>query len=104
MVTQATAISTVSNFISECKRAGLSFYKVMIFGSVAKNQITEWSDIDLLLVSDQFTENIFENLKLYSKINIRFPIIETHPYPTKYYLEGDEFLSKISGEGIEIKA
>ena len=103
MVTQSTAITLVKTFVDECKKIGLSFNKVMIFGSAAKNEMTEWSDIDLLLVSDQFTANIFENLKLYSKVNIRYPIIETHPYPTKYYLEGDEFLKKISFEGIEIE-
>ncbi len=103
MVTKTTAINLVKTFVSECNKAGLSFNKVMIFGSVAKGENTELSDIDLLLVSDQFTSNIFDNLKLYSKINIRYPIIETHPYPTNYYLEGDEFLNRINYEGIEIR-
>ena len=60
------------------------------------------SVIDLLLISDQFNENVFDNLKLYSKINIKYPLIETHPYPTKYYYEGDAFIKEISKDGIEI--
>lgn len=80
----------------------LTFYKVLLFGSAAKDIMHEWSDIDLLLISDQFGENIFENLKLYSKINIKYPIIETHPYPTKYYLEGEDFLNEICKKSIEI--
>lgn len=90
------------SFVEECTQSGLSFRKVILFGSAAKDKTHEWSDIDLLMVSDQFGSNVFENLKLYSKINIRYPVIETHPYPTHYYEMGDDFIQKISEEGIEI--
>lgn len=103
MVTREIAINTAKSFIQECKLNGLSFYKVLIFGSVAQDRIHEWSDIDLLLVSDQFGDNIFENLKMYSKINIRYPIIETHPYPTNYFKNGDGFIDEIMKGSIEIK-
>lgn len=102
MVTRESAINTAKSFIDECKLNGLVFRKVLIFGSVAKNTMHEWSDIDLLLVSDQFSENIFENLKMYSKINIRYPIIETHPYPTSYFVEGDGFIKEAIENSIEI--
>jgi predicted nucleotidyltransferase len=102
MVTREGAINTAKSFVRECKLNGLSFYKVFIFGSVAKDKIHEWSDIDLLLVSDQFGDNIFENLKMYSKINIRYPIIETHPFPTNYFKKGDSFIDEIVKESIEI--
>jgi len=102
MATRESAVNTVKSFVKECKIQGLSFYKVLIFGSVAKGNSHEWSDIDLLLVSDQFGDNIFDNLKLYSKINIKYPIIETHPYPTDYYKEGDSFIQEIEKNSIEI--
>jgi len=102
MVNRETAINTAKSFVDDCKKNGLSFYKVLLFGSFARNNIHEWSDIDLLLVSDQFSDNIFENLKLFSKVNIKYPIIETHPYPTYYYLQGDDFLNEIKTESIEI--
>ncbi|MCK4662268.1 MAG: nucleotidyltransferase domain-containing protein [Bacteroidales bacterium] len=102
MVNRETAINTAKLFINECRNNGLNFYKVLLFGSAAKNQTHEYSDIDLLLISDRFNENIFDNLKLYSKINIKYPLIETHPYPKKYYLQGDDFINKIKKEGIEI--
>ncbi len=102
MVTRENAISTARSFVNDCQSNGLIFHKVFLFGSVVKNTTHEWSDIDLLLISDQFSDNVFENLKLYSKINIKYPIIETHPYPTKYYYEGDDFIKEISKECIEI--
>jgi predicted nucleotidyltransferase len=102
MVTRESAIKTARLFINDCQSNGLTFHKVLLFGSAAKNMTHEWSDIDLLLISDQFSDNVFENLKLYSKINIKYPAIETHPYPTKYYNEGDEFIKEITKESIEI--
>jgi predicted nucleotidyltransferase len=102
MVTREIAINTAKSFVHDCKIAGLTFYKVFIFGSVAKGTLHEWSDIDLLLISDQFNDNIFDNLKLYSKINIKYPIIETHPFPTNFYLDGDSFIEEIVKESIEI--
>jgi uncharacterized protein len=102
MVTRETAINTAKSFIKDCKLSGLTFYKVFIFGSVAKGNMHEWSDIDLLLISDQFSENVFDNLKLYSKINVKYPIIETHPYPTNYYKNGDSFIEQVTRESIEL--
>ncbi len=102
MVTRESAINTAKSFVDDCQSNGLTFRKVLLFGSAAKNISHEWSDIDLLLVSDQFSDNVFENLNLYAKINIKYPAIETHPYPTKYYYEGDDFIKEISKESIEI--
>jgi predicted nucleotidyltransferase len=102
MVTTETALKTARSFVNECQSSGLTFHKVLLFGSVAKGLAHEWSDIDLLLVSDQFGDNIFDNLKLYSKINIKYPIIETHPYPTLKYMDGDDFIKEISKDSIEI--
>jgi predicted nucleotidyltransferase len=102
MLTKETAINIVKSFLSECNSNGLFFNKVYIFGSIAKGDIHEWSDIDLLLVSDKFSDNVFENLKLYSAINIKYPVIETHPYPLNYYYEGDSFIDEIMAGSIEI--
>ena len=103
MVNREAAIKTVRSFIEECKFNGLTFYKVFIFGSVAKGTYHEWSDIDLILISNQFTDNIFDNLKLYSKVNIKYPIIETHPFPTDYFLMGDPFIDEVLKDSIEIE-
>ena len=103
MVNREAAIKTAKTFIKECQTAGLEFYRVLLFGSYAKNKIDDSSDIDLLLISDQFTNNVFDNLKLYSKINIKFPIIETHPYSTSHYLSGDDFINEIEKESIVIE-
>jgi predicted nucleotidyltransferase len=102
MVDQSAAIETARAFINECQATGLHFDRVLLFGSSAWGNTHNGSDIDLLMVSKQFTDNIFENLKLYSKINIRYPIIETHPYPEDYFNHGDDFILSILDHSIEI--
>jgi predicted nucleotidyltransferase len=102
MAPREYAIKIATEFVNECRAKGLFFYKVFLFGSYAKGDEKEHSDIDLILISDQFNNNVFDNLKLYSDINIRFPIIETHPYPKNDYLEGNEFINEIEKESIVI--
>ncbi len=102
MISREIAINTAKSFIKDCKSNGLEFHKVLLFGSFAKNEAHNWSDIDLLLISDQFGDNVFDNLKLYSKVNIKYPIIETHPYPTYIYLEGDDYIKEISKDVLKL--
>ncbi len=102
MVSKETAINIARSFVNECRLNGLNFYKVLLFGSFAKGDIHESSDIDLLVISDQFTDNIFDNIRMFAKANIKFPIIEVHPYPTSYYLSGDDFIKEIENESLVI--
>ena len=102
MVNQQTAITTVRAFVQDCKAIGMTFDKVMLFGSHARGMAHEDSDIDLLLISKKFSDDIFANLKQYSKVNIRYPLVETHPYSFSRFVAGDEFLEQITREGIEI--
>ncbi|MDP2362456.1 MAG: nucleotidyltransferase domain-containing protein [Ignavibacteria bacterium] len=102
MLNKATAIEQVKNFLNDLKNIGLELNKAILFGSSARDEMNEWSDIDLMLVSDKFTLNVFENIRLYSKINVKYPDIDTHPYPTDYFMSSDPFIEEIKRTGIEI--
>jgi len=102
MAEKEFAITTAKAFIKDCNATGLFFDKVFLFGSYAKGNATDWSDVDLLLVSKKFTNNVFDNLKLYLKVNAKYPIVETHPYPTAYFTEGDAFIEDVLKTSIEI--
>ncbi len=102
MVDRDGAIRIAQSFVNDCKFYGLSFNTVLLFGSTVKGVTHEGSDIDLILVSDQFNDNVFEDLKLYAKINIKYPIIETHPMSTKAYNEHNPFVEEVKNESIRI--
>ena len=96
------AINITKSFIKDCNAAGLFFDKVFLFGSYANGNANDWSDVDLLLVSKRFTKNTFDNLKLFLKINAKYPVIETHTYPTDYFLSCDAFVEDVLKTSIEI--
>ncbi|MCL5990571.1 MAG: nucleotidyltransferase domain-containing protein [Bacteroidetes bacterium] len=104
MPTREQAIEQVKSFLKDCKSIGLDIKKTIMFGSAAKDEMNEWSDIDIMLVSDNFTLNTFENIRKYSRININYPDIETHPFPTNYFIESDPFIEEIKRTGIEINS
>ena len=102
MLTRETAIIQAKAFIEACGQEGILIDKAILFGSFAKNQVREYSDIDIALVSSQFSNNFIKNNKMTSKINIKFPLIEVHHFNTFYYQNSDPFIEEINATGIEI--
>jgi uncharacterized protein len=51
---QTDVINIVRQYVNNLKNDGLLIYKAYLFGSYARNQATENSDIDVLLVSEAF--------------------------------------------------
>ena len=81
------------------------FSKVILFGSVAANNAHDNSDIDVALISEQFTDNPITNWRLLSPVKIisrKFTDIEPHPFTKKEFEEGDPFIDEIKRTGIEV--
>lgn len=55
MFTQESLMEYISDYILECDALGIHFSRVILFGSYAKKNPHEWSDIDLALVSDSYS-------------------------------------------------
>ena len=102
MLTREFAISIVEEFIHKLQAEGIDLQKAVLFGSYAVNGQNEWSDIDLALVSDNFTGFGFEDKRSFAKINSQKPysIIHTKTFPTTYYDIGDPFIDQIKKMGI----
>ncbi len=103
MLARETAIAKAKEFIARCSHLNIVFNKVLLFGSAATGNATEQSDIDLLLVSDSFGYDKWENAKLIAPVNKHFSSIDAHTFPTEYYLQGDPLINEINRNGIEIK-
>jgi predicted nucleotidyltransferase len=51
---RTTALETIQRFLAEAnKKIGIK--KVVLYGSVAKGRSRRWSDIDIAVISDNFT-------------------------------------------------
>ena len=103
MPTRAIALKTVHEFLGKCAEQNINFNKVILFGSTARDEARDDSDIDLLLVSDQFGYDRWENARLIARVNKKYSTIEAHTYPTDYFATGDPFIDEIKTNGIEIK-
>ncbi|WP_373515516.1 nucleotidyltransferase domain-containing protein [Persicitalea sp.] len=104
MLTREDVIQNVRAFTNEILASGVVLDKVMLFGSCAEEKQTPDSDIDVVLVSDQFSGFGYEDRKSFSKINIRkeYVNIETKTYPSRYFEMGDPFIDEISKSAIVV--
>jgi predicted nucleotidyltransferase len=104
MLTQNAAIDTVRNYAREIKDSDVNLKKVILYGSFAKGMQHEWSDIDVALVADEFTDFGFWDKNLFPYIGIKktYIRIEAKTYPTDYFQESDPFIEEIKNTGIEI--
>ncbi len=77
--------------------------KVFLYGSHAKGIAGEWSDIDLAVVSPDFSEDLFEErirlMKLSLGIDKR---IEPSPFRPEDFNENNPLVNEINKSGIEI--
>jgi len=92
----------IADYIAECNRLGVHFKKVILFGSYARNEAHEWSDIDLALVSDDFTGIRWDDREKISLADIKFVDIEPHIFNSAYFEDGDPFTEEIKKTGKEI--
>lgn len=95
--------NTVERFLQALKRNNIPINRVILFGSYARGNYTEWSDIDLAIVSDMFVGNRFDDRKKIRPITLSISSdLEILPYNTKDFTEDDPFVKEIIETGIEI--
>jgi predicted nucleotidyltransferase len=105
MLTQRTAIKYLTKIAEEIKRSGIHLKKVILFGSYAKKKQGHWSDIDVALVADEFKGIGPEDVKLFSKILVKYRDldIQPHTYNTKdFTAQKDPFVEEILRSGKEL--
>ncbi len=100
MLTRQDILKAIGEFVKSANQNNLTIEKILLFGSYAKGNPHEYSDIDLAVFSKQFTENPFENIKLI-QCTTRLPQMQLHLYPLKEFDE-DPFVNEIKKHALEI--
>ena len=99
---QKRAFEIVKKYLAYLKENRYAIQKAYIFGSYAKGNFDENSDIDLAIVlndlSNSFTMQI-QLMKLSRKFDSR---IEPHPLDAESFDQSNPFASEILATGIEI--
>ncbi len=103
MATKQDAINEIKKFVKICNSDGLPISKVILFGSVLENNNTKDSDIDILLFSDEFSDNVFYNIKKYAKYTKQFFDLDIKAYNTIMYEKGNLLIDEVKKNCLEIQ-
>jgi predicted nucleotidyltransferase len=93
----------VQSFLDKLRLTGFHISKAYIFGSYAKGQEDQWSDIDVAIISPQISSDRFEErirlTELAMSIDDR---IEPLPFNLDSFKDDDPFVRQIKTEGVVI--
>jgi len=98
------AIEVVEKFLRQLKDANINVERAILFGSYVSGQAGEWSDIDIAIVSPDFTGIRFNDSKMLIPFILKSDTrIEIHPFRPEDFTEDNLFVKEIIKEGIVIK-
>lgn len=104
MFTQSAAIERVKAFAESIRCQRISLRKVILFGSYARNEQREFSDIDVALVADEFTGFGFQDVGLIGEAISQklFVDIEPHTFSPEQFTDWNPFVQEIKRTGIVV--
>ncbi len=103
---EATIRRIIDNFTRLLREHHIKYEYIVLFGSYARGDYRQDSDLDIAVISSQFGNNrLLERIKL-MKISSKIdPRIEPHPISLKDWQEGwKELVFEINKTGIKIPA
>ena len=97
------AIEVVERFLSSIKNANINIERAILFGSYVKGNAWKWSDIDVALVSPDFSGIRFNDSKMLIPFILKSDTrIEPHPFKPEDFTEGNDFVREIIKSGVEL--
>ncbi len=103
MLTRDAALETVRSFVADVRSLGIPVSQAILFGSYARNEQREWSDIDVALIDDAFTGATFLDVRTFGRLlSGAYVDIEPHTFQTAYFEDGDPFTEEIKRTGIVV--
>ncbi len=96
-------LKKLKKFLSMISASGIQLERAILFGSYAKGTANKWSDIDVALVSKDFTGIGFYDRKRVNPFLIKVDSrIEPHPFRPEDFTRDNPFLDQILKDAIEI--
>ena len=102
MVTQQTALAEAKQFAEELHQLGIGLRQAILFGSFARNEQRQWSDIDVALVADSFTGFRAEDVVLFVRSLVKHVDVEPHTFSPAQFTDWNPFVQEIKRTGIII--
>ncbi|WP_223653242.1 nucleotidyltransferase domain-containing protein [Hymenobacter psoromatis] len=102
MVTQHTALAEVQAFVADLHTLGVRPQRVILFGSFARNEQREWSDIDVAVVAEEFSGFSPKDARLLSPALVHHADIEPHTFRPEDFTDWNPFVAEILRTGIRV--
>ena len=99
----ASVEKSVRNFLHAARRK-YSISAAYLYGSQAKGTASLWSDIDVALISDDFSDDLFDERLVLMHIAARIDDrIEPYPFTKQSFNENDPIASDIQRHGLRVE-
>lgn len=104
MFTQHAALELVQRFAAELQQLDLRLQKVIVFGSYARNEQREESDIDVAFVSEDFIGAAPIDVRPMAHLLAHAPFfyIEPHTFSPEQFTDWNPFVQEIKRTGIVV--
>lgn len=99
MVRRKDVEDEITGYLTELAELGFAPQKAILFGSMAKGNPHEYSDIDLAIWRKDFTDNYFLNIEKTASLKRKFKRIELHPFTENETAESNPFIAEIEATG-----
>ena len=100
----ADVMDKACQFLLVLKEQGINIMAAYLFGSYAKGNPHKWSDIDIAIVSPDFSSSRFDNslrlMKIASKIDLSIEPVAYHP---ESFVDEDPLVWEIKKDGIPLE-
>ena len=94
---------TIDRYLQSLNRNNIPIKEAILFGSYAKGNYQEWSDIDIALVSDIFMGNRIDDKDMIRNITLSVSSsIEVMPFSPKDFNLQNPFVKEILRTGIKL--
>ncbi|MBM2814036.1 MAG: nucleotidyltransferase protein [Ignavibacteria bacterium] len=103
MFSKNDCIKYAQEFVDKVIAKGINIKYAKLFGSYSKNTQTVDSDIDILLVSDEFKGVGFIDNVLIANELYEFEYIQVKTYSVNDYEEGDPFVEEINKSALQLR-
>jgi uncharacterized protein len=98
------AVKAVEKFLKMVRDANIYIERAILFGSYARGKVGRWSDIDIAIVSPDFSGVAFYDSKRLIPFLLKSDTrIELHPFKPEDFTEDNEFVREIIKNGVELK-
>ena len=102
MVRRKDIEAEINGYLKALTEKGFPFRKAILFGSFAKGNPTEYSDIDLAVWSAAFIDPYFTIMEKVAPLRRTFKNIELHPFLLEDTSDNNPFIKEIENTGVVI--